>query len=347
MFPSQIRPGSMSPRRQMDIKSALDQLKSTDSISRYQRNKTRKTLYRHHRNKAYEESWENQAAIKRAILEEEKEHDRQKVAEFKDFIAAEHRRQTEERIQRRAEDKQMEQMNHELAGAREKLAMPRAVENGDIFDARQPTYSAGTDHRYLRQQIQMQEERRRAEKEEDRKHGERASRAAEEWKAKTPAEIEHRKKQQQIMCKEYDMQVSKRAAQDKDYKSTQTSGGALVFSGDDGTMQEKVDRRRVQERSREIQMANKKVAIERSRVEKEAFERQRQALMESQAVHRRNDALLRAQNRRTKDAIKDNLRSSWDGQIQSHANQRQVYKEAMKVWKEHNYLKNESSDDDE
>ena len=337
----------MSPRRVAELRDAIGKLKKNESLTPYQRQRTRKSLYRQLRNKAYEESWESQLEIKKQIADEERRRDKEKVEAFREFIAEEKVRQQAQAAQKKTEEQRVLDMNLTLATARAPLALPRAVEPGDIFNARHPTFAAKADKSFLATQIRLAEERRQREKAEDKLHGARAKDLADEWKAERRSALQEKRDQQRKIREEYEAQIAQKKREQEHYKKTLTNGGALLFSGDDSAKQEEEDRRMVLEKSRATQLVNKNVATARAvEVERETLERGRQ-LVESQKEFQHHERMLRAQQEKQHNAVKERLRSAWEEQISERRRRQWVEREADRQWKEHNYLKNESSDEEE
>lgn len=338
--------GSVPPpvRSRQDPASLLRAI--PEDWSPYARRKARKTIYRKIRNKAYEDSWETQLALKRQACAQERQRERDHMERVIELVHNNALAAAKDRHARLQHAQQTLAYNHTLAQMRQDIGIPKSQPAGDLFDARPITCAAPHDVPTLLQQIELRRQRVLADRAADRATAEQADKAKEEWQRDIVADLEKKRDAQNKMSAIYEGQIAQRQSEERNYRRSLTNGGALLFSGNDSQRQEKEEQRLVKERTRQFQQENLRALRQKHQEEAEQETRRRKKQKQEEEEFWKRDQQLQAQQARAKQAIAASLRHSWDTQMSERRNAQSAERQHLASWHEMNYLKNESSDDE-
>jgi hypothetical protein len=339
-------PAALSPRRaaqDASLHAHLDAIASTDEASPHTKRTARKLAYRRSRNQAYEDSWQNNLDEKRLAAEAEAEADRQAAAAVlrKQVEDAEKTRQ--EKVERRDESDRIEKVNQDLVRMRQGHNIPRAHPPADIFDARRSTAKVPHDVSALHRQVAERRAREAADKAEAAAYGEAAWREHLEQKVDEQRKKQQRRDEREKEAKEHDRIIAEKrlrlrseAAADLEL-ARKCEGFAGFGLGGDAFRQQSIA----------IQKANYEMVMQRATERQRKEDDEKAKLADSIRRIEARDAALRDQEKRAKTARQSHLRSTWSSQMSQRHTREHGETMDRKTWKDVNFLRNESSDDED
>lgn len=313
----------------------------SDDLSPHKRRTARKLAYRRNRNRAFEASWERTLDEKAAQTVVEREQD----LETANALALAQQREEANRLaeirERREEAQRIQRVNLELARARSAKGVPRAQKAGDIFDARLPTRTARHDTAALDRQLEERRLREEHEKAETAAFGAAAVAAQQEYQAEE-RERKRREKEQRIAAgRQYELAAKQRSqtkAQEREEEARLAALTGLSFDGDGDVYKD---------RTLQIQKANYEMVKSRARERQQRLDEERSMLADSISRLEAREHALRMQENRAKHAEQSRLRNLWQDQMRENSERRKRESERAKNWRDVNFLRNESSDDED
>lgn len=337
-----------SPRNRELFEATLDAI-TRSNASAYAKGKARKAAYRRMRGAAFQESWGAQIEQQREKEAAEREEERQRVDHFRRSLAEQAAKEHNERLSRRREGQQVQELNKALAARRDEVLLPRRVsEPGDLFSSRNPpTRRDGNEAQILLHQMAEKKERAAKERAADRVFHEYLAEQDAAWNDGLRSARAQRIQQQAALREEYLQQFEQKKAEEARFKATMPKAGSFFYSEGDSAADEHRERREVKLRTRGFQQENKR------RVEEKEHE-QRIATAErdlyNRAYRRQQDELARQraeEERQTLRCRQNDLGATLRQQAEEKKRQEAKAKAEHDNFKPFSYLRNESSDDDE
>eukprot|EP00758_Cryptobia_borreli_P007364 Tbor_TRINITY_DN5286_c0_g1::TRINITY_DN5286_c0_g1_i2::g.16855::m.16855 len=148
------------PQKSYGIDDILKSI-SLRSNTAYEKKKARKRVFRCYRQKAFQESWEKQLALKRQISADEKAMDRRAMDQLMRSVSEQATDEYNRSLVRKAELKEIMSVNKALSESRKKLQLPRVIPNSDMFCSITSRPSSTTSEALLRQ---IEENKKKKEK---------------------------------------------------------------------------------------------------------------------------------------------------------------------------------------
>eukprot|EP00760_Papus_ankaliazontas_P028325 PhM_4_TR3643/c0_g1_i1/m.8062 len=341
-------PKQISPGPGLHVSTMMPYAKRVNvPQSKYLAHKAHKASVRRGRNEVYRDSWEEQLRRKR----EEKESDfARSVAAQEQYLTSLREEEAKDRkLQHdiRQQEKRVRDVNVSLATQRANLQIPRAHAMGSLFNGRACTHNAPSDIRFLTKQIREQEERRRAERDEERRVGEQIIQMD-----KHQLEKERRRRRELKQQLQEELRV---AAEEAERKSRlrapmQDWGGDLFFtnlSPSQRKTDEISERHKSQLDAQRLQREN----VEMARMREMEARQQRQEQHENLKLTAREAVLREGAHRsirhRAISAQQRELCGAWDSQLQEKSSRDHAVKEQQRRWRDASYWVNDSSDDEE
>jgi hypothetical protein len=337
--------GAVSPRRAANDAHLAAELAVIDAsaTSAHRKSIARKVAYRRSRNQAFEEAWQKSLQEKRRAAEAEAAVDRATADLAVARVVADAERARQERTERRSEAQQIQKANLGLSELRRGQGIPRVLPSGDIFDARAHTSKIAHDTAALEAQIAQRLSQREREKADDAAYGRAAHQdfvqhAVDEQRRKQDARTERQLAMQEHAQIAAEKKTRARAEREADDDLTRRCTGFQGF-GLEGDV--------FKAQSVAIQKANYEMVQQRARERSEREETDKQRLADAVKRLEARDAALRAQEQRVKSARQHQMRATWTAQMSESRDRRRMDEHDRKTWRDINFLRNESSDDED
>eukprot|EP00744_Colponema_vietnamica_P006559 GILI01009513.1.p1 GENE.GILI01009513.1~~GILI01009513.1.p1 ORF type:complete len:669 (+),score=107.90 GILI01009513.1:29-2008(+) len=336
-----------SPRNREAFETALNAITNA-KLNPYLKSKARKAFYRKQRGTAFEESWGAQLQLQKEKEAKERDEERERVEYFRRALAEQAAKEHNTKINRRDENRQIQEINKALIVKRDELALPRhAQDPGDLFNSRfPPARPPSNDQQILRHQMAEKKEKEAREQAADRAYHLHLAQQDEAWNRNILAEKKHKLGVQKALMGEYELQLKLKQEEKDRYKATMPKSGCILYGEEQSAEDERNERLAVKMRTRDFQTENRRHVEEKeyneriATAEKDIFNRHFR-LEQSQLAQQQSQDELKSIRSRQKELGETLKRQMNDKKLNL-----QKEKLDRDTWKEFNYLKNESSDDD-
>ena len=317
------------------------------TMAPYTKQKARKAIYRRIRGQAFEDSWDSQLQFKRQREAEEREVERKRLELFKKAMSEQAAKEHNEKLQQRNEEREVAALNAAMVGPRRAMQLPRVESAGDLFSTRKPpSPPPSRTKEILELQLAEQKRRREQEREDDRAYQRnlvqqdaRFNDAQREAKIRRREEANHLKQ-------EYDRQILIKKQEEERFKATMPKSGCILYSEEESATDEAKEITAMKMRTRQFQQENKRLVEDRqAREAKDAAERHF-INAERRRKEREVESARQLEERKQLCATQANMRAEWTAQMQQRKAQASQEKYERTHWRDHTYLRNESSDDE-
>eukprot|EP00658_Telonema_sp_P-2_P085987 TRINITY_DN9941_c0_g1_i2.p2 TRINITY_DN9941_c0_g1~~TRINITY_DN9941_c0_g1_i2.p2 ORF type:complete len:196 (+),score=68.32 TRINITY_DN9941_c0_g1_i2:279-866(+) len=155
-----------------------------------------------------------------------------------------------------------------------------------------------------------------------------------------------RRDEAQRLREEYDEQMEAKRKEEERFKATMPKSGCILYSENESAQDEAREMMEVKKRTRQFQEENKRyIDDKQTREAKEAAERHF-TNAEKRRKEREEENARRMQERREREAVQAGNRATWTSQMKQRQSQKEEERDIRSKWRDHTYLKNESSDDE-
>ena len=310
--------------------------------------KARKAIYRRMRGQAFEESWAAQLQIKKQREAEEKEAEKKRVELFKKAMSEQAAKEYNEKMEQRNEEREVAALNEALVAPRRAMQLPRAETPGDLFSSRKPpSRPPSRTKEILTYQIEDQKRRREQAKEDDRAYQRKLMEQDANYNESQRLDKIRRQEEAQRLREEYTEQMEAKRRENERFKATMPKSGCILYSENESALDEAHELQEVKKRTRQFQQENKRYIDEKqTREAKEAAERHF-INAERRRKEREEEKARQLQERRDREAVQASNRATWTNQMLLRQSQKEEERFVRSKWRDHTYLKNDSSEDDD